>query len=116
MVILLLVELKVNVEPLSSLFFSSLLNAHILPPCISIILLEINNPKPVPPAIEDVVANFVKSFGNISESIPVPVSFMLTITLLHYLLLLLIFFVPTITVMLPSSVNLIALFKRLEMT
>ena len=77
-------KLKVNVEPLSSLFFSSLLNAHILPPCISIILLEINSPKPVPPTIEDLVANFVKSFGNISESIPVPVSFMLTITLLHY--------------------------------
>ncbi len=83
-----------------------------MPPCISIILLEINNPKPVPPAVGDLVANFVKSFGNISESIPVPVSFMLTITLL----LLLIFFVPTITVMLPSFVKLIALFKRLEMT
>ena len=67
-------KVKVIVAPTPSL----LLVAQILPPCISIILLEINNPKPVPPAIVDLVANFVKSFGNTSECIPVPVSFMLT--------------------------------------
>jgi hypothetical protein len=38
-----------------------------------------NNPNPVPP-VSDLVANFVKSLGRISESIPVPVSFILTIT------------------------------------
>ena len=70
--------LKVNVEPTPSLFSSPLLVAQILPPCFSIIFLEINNPKPVPPAIVDLVVNFSKSFGNISEAIPVPVSFMLT--------------------------------------
>ena len=59
-------RLNVNVEPLTSLPSSILLlKAHILPPCISIILLEMNNPKPVPPEM-DLVANFVKSFGNIS--------------------------------------------------
>ena len=54
-------KVKVIVEPTPSL----LLVAQILPPCISIMLLEINNPKPVPPVIV-LVANFVKSFGNTS--------------------------------------------------
>jgi hypothetical protein len=86
----------------------ALLIAHILPPCLSIILLEINNPSSVLPSVLDLVANFIKSFGNISESIPVvPVSFMLTtissISLLPFL--------STITVMLPSLANLIALFN-----
>ena len=60
-----------------------------------------NNPNHVPPSVVDLVANFVKSFGNISESIPVPVSFMLT-TISSLLLL---SFLSTITVMLPSSVT-----------
>ena len=66
-------KVKVIVAPTPSL----LLVAQILPPCISIILLEINNPKPVPP-VSVLVANFVKSFGNTSGCIPVPVSFILT--------------------------------------
>jgi hypothetical protein len=89
---------------------AALLIAHILPPCLSIILLEINNPNPVPPSVVDLVANFVKNFGNISKSIPVPVSFILT-TISSLLLL---SFLSTITVMLPSSVNLIALFNKLQ--
>ncbi len=40
------------------------------------ILFDINNPNLVP-IVSDLVANFVNSFGNISESMPVPVSFML---------------------------------------
>jgi hypothetical protein len=35
-------------------------------------LLEINNPKPVP--LYDFEANFLNNLGNISGSIPVPVS------------------------------------------
>lgn len=38
-----------------------------------------NNPNPVPP-ISDFEANFVNNFGNMSGSIPLPVSFMLTTT------------------------------------
>ena len=41
-------------------------------------VLEINSPSPVP--LKDFVANFVNSLGNISGSIPVPVSFILTVT------------------------------------
>ena len=65
-------------DRLPSPLIAALLIAHILPPCLLIILLEINNPNLVPPSVVDLVANFVKSFGNISESIPVPVSLMLT--------------------------------------
>jgi hypothetical protein len=56
--------LKLKVAPLPSLLFS----AHILPPCASTILFEINNPKPVP--VSDFVANFENSLGDISEAIP----------------------------------------------
>jgi hypothetical protein len=87
--------LNVNVDPLtflpSSFRLLLLLIAHIFPSCISIILLQINNPKPVPPIIEELVANFVKSFGNISGSIPIPVSFIL-IRISSLLLILLPFF------------------------
>ena len=66
-------KVNVNVAPLASeLFF-----AHILPPWASIILFEINIPNPVP--VCDFVANFVNSLGNICRSIPMPLSFMLTI-------------------------------------
>ena len=41
--------------------------------------LHIYNPSPVPPVC-DLVANFVKSLDSISESIPMPVSFILTMT------------------------------------
>src|SRR5919202_1633722 len=58
-------KLNENVAPLSSLLFS----AHILPPCASTILFDMNNPKPVPP-ISDFEANFVNNFGSMSESIP----------------------------------------------
>jgi hypothetical protein len=54
-----------------------LFSAQILPPWASTMLFEINNPKPVPES--DFVANFVNNLGNISESIPVPASLILTI-------------------------------------
>jgi hypothetical protein len=61
-----------------------------------------NKPKPVP--VTDFVANFVNNLGNISGSIPIPVSSTLTtITLLSSVFLL------TLIVILPSFVNLIAL-------
>jgi hypothetical protein len=55
-------NLKPNVAPIPSELFL----AHILLPCASIILFEINKPKPVPE--EDFVANFVNSLGSISGS------------------------------------------------
>jgi hypothetical protein len=58
--------------------------AHILPPRASIILLEINRPRPVPPA-SDFVVNFENSLGNISGSIPTPVSFTEILTTLSNL-------------------------------
>ena len=39
-------------------------------------LLQINNPKPVP--LNDFDTNFSNNLGNISGSIPVPLSFILT--------------------------------------
>jgi hypothetical protein len=68
-----------------------LFSAHILPPWASTILFEIYNPKPVP--LKDFVANFVNSLGNISGSIPTPVSFILTIISFWLLSLLLFFFI-----------------------
>jgi hypothetical protein len=47
--------------------------------------LHRNNPRPVPP-ICDLVANFVKSLGSISESNPVSVSLMLTTILIIVIL------------------------------
>ena len=44
---------------------SGLFSAHILPPCASTMLLQINNPKPVP--VSDAVANFVNNLGTISS-------------------------------------------------
>jgi hypothetical protein len=41
-------------------------------------LLEMNNPKPLPPVSDVTAANFENSFGNTSGSIPVPVSFIVT--------------------------------------
>jgi len=62
---LLNVRLNANVAP----FFPSLLFlAHILPPCASIMLLEINSPNPVP--VSDFAANFENNRGYISGSIP----------------------------------------------
>ena len=105
-------RLNVNVEPTSfSLSFSLLLVAHIFPPCISIILLQINNPKPVP-AIGDLVTNFVKILGNTAGCIHAPVSFIL-IKISSYLSFVLSFFISTITVILPSFVNLMALSNKL---
>ena len=89
------------------------------------ILFEIYKPKPKPDS--DLVANLVNSRGSISESIPVPLSFILTTT--HILLLLLLslspvpisFFAHLSTCMdiiiLPLFlVELIALVSKLEMT
>ena len=59
-----------KVAPLPSGLFS----AQIFPPWASTTLLEINNPKPTPPA-----SDFVTNFPNNLEypgSMPVPVSFM----------------------------------------
>jgi hypothetical protein len=51
--------------------------AHILPPWASTILLDMNNPNPVPDS--DFVANFVNSLGIISGSIPLPLSLTLIV-------------------------------------
>ena len=69
-----------------------------------------NRLRPVP--TKDFEANFEESLGIISWFIPIPVSFIDTITLL---LLSLSFLLDKIT-MLPFCVNLIALSNRLEMT
>ena len=70
---------------------------------------DMKRPSPVPVLdLVVVVANLVNSLGNISESMPEPVSFMLTtISLL---------FGTTAVVMVPSFVNLIALLRRFEIT
>jgi hypothetical protein len=73
------------------------------------ILFDINKPSPVP--TKDFEANFEKSLGMISGSIPIPVSFMETITLLSLLSLL--SFISDEITMLPFCVNLIAFgYKR----
>jgi hypothetical protein len=87
--------LKLKVAPLPSLLFS----AHILSPCASTIFLQINNPKPIPVPLSDFIANFVNNLGNISESIPEPVSLMLTVIALLLLLLMLF---PLLALLLPS--------------
>jgi hypothetical protein len=54
-----------NVDPfLPSLLFLT----RILPPCASIMFLEMNNPNPVP--VSDFAANFENNRGYISGSIP----------------------------------------------
>ncbi len=53
-------SVKENVAP----FAPSLFSAHILPPCASIIFLQIYRPRPVPE--KDLDENFVKSLGIIS--------------------------------------------------
>jgi hypothetical protein len=64
-------------------------------------LLEMNNPKPLPPVSDVTAANFENSFGNTSGSIPVPVSFIVTMASpllflsLSSLLLLLLFLPPS---------------------
>lgn len=85
---------------------------EIIPPCDSIILLDKYKPRPVPE--KDFEANLEKSFGIISESIPVPVSVTVTITRSS-------FFSETMFIFPPSSprlnsVNLRELSKRLEIT
>ena len=78
-------------------------------------LFEINKPNPVP--LDNFETNFSNSLGNMSESIPEPVSMMLTMMTSLLLLLLLSFFFSTSIDIVPSSfVNLIALSKRLEIT
>jgi hypothetical protein len=67
-------KLKENVAPLPSVLFS----AHIVPPRASTIFLEINNPNPVPS--KDFAENLENNLGNISWSMPDPVSLTLTIT------------------------------------
>ena len=72
-------------------------------------LLEINNPNPVPS--KDLEANFVKSLGRISLSIPCPVSLMLTTTKVVPDMSLSLFIMISIE---PFSVNLTELLRRLK--
>ena len=95
-------------------FPSELFSAHIFPPWVSIMLFEINKPSPVP--LEDFETNFSNSLDNMLESIPKPVSLMLTMTTSLLLLLLSFFFSTTIDIVPSSFVNLIALSNRLEIT
>jgi hypothetical protein len=60
-------KIKLNVAPFPSLLFS----AQMVPPCASIILLEICNPKPIPE--DESVLNFSNSFECIFGFIPLPV-------------------------------------------
>jgi hypothetical protein len=62
-------SVNVRVAPIPSALFS----AHILPPCDSMILFDMNKPNPAP--FSDFVVNFVNDVGIISEAIPIPVSF-----------------------------------------
>src|SRR5919108_5370539 len=100
-------KLNLNAVP----FPSGLFSAHILPPCASTMLFEMNNPNPVP--VSDLETNFVKSRGNISLSMPVPVSLTLTMNS---------FFLSSFltssaeTEMVPDLVNFKALLTRLEST
>ena len=57
-----------------------------------------NNPSPVPPA-SDFVANLVNNRGNISESIPLPLSLIRTITYPSSAF-------STVVIIVPSFVNL----------
>ena len=88
-----------------SLFFP-----QIFPLCASIIFFDIYKPNPVP--LSYFVANFVKSLDNISLSIPIPVSFVITLILSFLSLLAVIVILPF---SLPS-VNRIALHNRLSKT
>src|SRR5215208_2132101 len=67
-------NVKLNIAPLPSESFS----AHVLPPCTSIIFLQMYSPNPVP-VLESLVVNFENNLGNISFEIPFPVSLTLTI-------------------------------------
>ena len=70
---------------------------------------DMKRPSPVPVLyLVVVVANFVNSLGNTSESMPEPVSFTLTIISL--------LFGTTAVVIVPSFVNLMALLRRFEIT
>ena len=69
---------------------------------------DMYSPSPVP--VLDFVANFVKSLGIISECIPSPLSFTVTISSL------LLSFTSAITVMVPTLVNFIALVRRFAIT
>src|SRR4051812_22080393 len=71
-------------------------------------LLQIYSPNPVP--LSDFVANFINNLGKISESIPLPVSFIFIIISLSSSLLF------TMTSIEPCLVNLIALFNKLDIT
>src|SRR6188472_1048841 len=116
---LLIGRLKLKVDPPAPLppLPSILLSAHILQPWASIILLQINKPSPIPVPLLAFVANFENNLGIISESIPLPVSFILTIATSCLCL----FSSTTVAVlviilMVPFPVNLIALLSKFEMT
>jgi hypothetical protein len=109
-------RVNVKVAPFSSELFC----AHMLPPCAFTILLQIKRPSPVP--AKDFVANFENSLGNISGSIPEPLSLILImalllsfLSLLLSLLLLLLFKLDIINIV-PPGVDLIAFDRRLDIT
>jgi hypothetical protein len=119
-------RLTENIAPLPSALFS----AHILPPWASIVPLEIKNPDPDP--VSELVTNFENNLSYSSESIPVPLSFMLIITLASLLPLILFLLASSdstlaktvIVLLLPSlllsppvfCVNLIAFVSRFDIT
>lgn len=92
-----------------------LFSAHILPPCASIILLQIKRPSPVPE--KDFVANFENSLGNISSSIPLPSSLILIMasSLIGFLSLSVLFKSDTMDIV-PPGLNLIAFDRRFDIT
>src|SRR5215207_10633191 len=103
-------NVKENVAPFPSLLFL----AHILPPCASIIFLQIYRPRPVPE--KDLDENLVKSLGIISESTPEPLSHTSIMAISLLLSLLLSVLLSTVIITKPSEVNFRALFSRLEIT
>src|SRR5215208_2322486 len=107
-------RVKLKVAP----FLSGLFSAHIVPSWASIMLFDMNNPNPVPPAsFLDLLANFENNLFNSSESIPIPVSLtviMASSCFVPFSVSLTFFSISRNTV--PSLVNLIALLKRLEIT
>jgi hypothetical protein len=98
-------KLNENVAPLPSPV-ESLFTARILPPWASTIFFDMYKPRPIP--ISDFVVNFENNFGNMSGSIPSPLSVILTTTSL--------LLVSTDADIVPSVVNLIELLSRLSIT
>jgi hypothetical protein len=77
-------------------------------------LFEINKPNPIPLLKVEPVANFENKFGKILEGIPMPISFIFTIT---SPLSVFFFFLPSVVMdIVPSFVNLMAFLSRFKIT